>query len=223
MSKKNILIVAPHADDETLGCGGTILNHKKKGDKVYCCIVTSMKHVKQYSEKQYLTRDAEIRKVKKLYNLDQLIELDLPATTIDTIPLDEIIKKLDNIINKIKPNQIYIPFHEDAHTDHQILAKISSVFAKWFRYPFIKKVLCYEILSETNFNFNSDNAFKPNVFIDISKFLDKKISIMKVYKSEIQSHPFPRSKDSIKSLAILRGSQCGFKYAEGFKLIIDRS
>ena len=74
-----------------------------------------------------------------------------------------------------------------------------------------------EILSETNFGEMED--LHPNYFVDISEYLDKKIEIMKIYESELGEHPYPRSVDSIKSLAILRGSQAGCKYAEAFKII----
>ena len=79
--------------------------------------------------------------------------------------------------------------------------------------------MAYETISETNFNFTNKNPFYPNVYEDVTGFIDKKIKIMKIYKSELKKHPFPRSVDSIKSLGILRGSQAGFKYAEAFELI----
>ena len=80
----------------------------------------------------------------------------------------------------------------------------------------------YETLSETNFNFQSNNFFIPNKFMDISKYLEKKIKIMKIYKTEIGKHPFPRSESVIRANAVLRGSQCGFKYAEAFQIIFEK-
>ena len=80
----------------------------------------------------------------------------------------------------------------------------------------------YETISETNFNFIDKNNFQPNVFIDISKFINKKINIMKIYKSEINSHPFPRNEKAIRSLSIIRGSQSGYLAAESFHLVFER-
>ena len=79
----------------------------------------------------------------------------------------------------------------------------------------------YETLSETNLNFLSDRKFNPNYFIDISKNIKKKINAMKIYKSEISTHPFPRSEESIYSLAKLRGSQVNLNLAEAFELVYE--
>ena len=77
-----------------------------------------------------------------------------------------------------------------------------------------------EILSESDFGFvNSEGFFSPNVFVDISDHLERKIEIMKIYNTEIGEHPFPRSEKSIRSLAYLRGSMAGVRAAEGFMLI----
>ena len=140
----------------------------------------------------------------------------------NTIPISEIIKKISGVISDVKPNIIYTTFNNDVHTDHQIVSKAVSSCLKWFRHPSIKKALMYETLSETNFNFQSNNFFIPNKFMDISKYLEKKIKIMKIYKTEIGKHPFPRSESVIRANAVLRGSQCGFKYAEAFQIIFEK-
>lgn len=85
-------------------------------------------------------------------------------------------------------------------------------------YPFIESVLCMKILSETDYAL-PEEAFSPNLYIDVSEYIEKKIEIMKVYKSEIGVPPFPRSEENIKSLARYRGSSCGTYYAEAFKLL----
>ncbi len=217
-----ICVIAPHADDETLGCGGTILKHKKNGDKVYWICITSMKSGDDWSEKQIKIRDKEIKKVFKSYKFDKLFSLELPPKNLDQISLTKIIDPLTEILNKIKPNILYVPFYGDAHSDHQIIGKTYNALGKWFRYPYLKKIYCYETISETEFNITSNEVFKPNKFIDISEFIKKKIRIMKIYKSEIGKNPFPRSVKSIESLGTIRGSQSGFKYAEAFILLMDR-
>lgn len=217
-----VLIIAPHPDDETLGCGGTILKHKSKKDKIYWVCVTSMKYGKSWSKIDIKRRDNEINKVIKEYQFDGFYSLNLPPKELDQIKLTEIIGPLSKIINTIKPNILYAPFFADAHSDHQIIGNIYNALGKWFRYPYLKKIICYETISETDFNITSNIAFKPNKFIDISKFMKKKINIMKIYRSELGKHPFPRSEQTIKSLGTIRGSQSGFKFAEAFMLILDR-
>ena len=98
-----------------------------------------------------------------------------------------IINKISKTLKRIEPEIIYIPFLNDVHTDHQIINKAFQATIKWFRYPFIKTVFMYETLSETEFNFIDEKKFNPNKFIDISKYLEKKLEILKVYKSEFKT------------------------------------
>ena len=108
----------------------------------------------------------------------------------------------------------------DAHSDHRITFHSIMACTKSFRYPYIKKVLMYECLSETEFSPTlPENVFQPNFFIDISQFFEKKIEIMSVFQSELAEHPFPRSIKNIEALATYRGAYAGVKYAEAFQLI----
>ena len=219
---KKVLVVAPHPDDETIGCGGTILSHRSKGHKVYWLVMTSMHHKYGWSEEKIAKRKKEIEKVSKIYKFSNSYQLNFPTNKLDNLPLDNLIKESHKIIKEIKPEIIYIPFHKDVHTDHQITAKVMQACLKWFRTSSVKKVLMYETISETDFNFLSIDIFKPNVFVDISNFIEKKNEILKIYVSEMAKHPFPRNSQAIKSLAILRGIQSGYKFAEAFQLVFQR-
>jgi N-acetylglucosamine malate deacetylase 1 len=218
--KKN-LVIAPHADDETLGCGGTILKLKKEKEEVHCVILTN--YNKNKDNKNYKRRYKELSTIKKSYKFNSINIGEFTANTLESQNKSEIILYLKKIIEKIKPDRIFVPYYNDAHSDHRLIYDCSSPFFKSFRYPFIKEVYIYETISETNFNYKK-KSFKPNTWININKYLLSKIKIMKIYKSEIKKHPFPRSEDAIKSLAILRGTEANFKYAEAFlniKKIID--
>ena len=214
-----VMVISPHPDDETLGCGATLLKHKKNRDKIYWLNVTKADINSGYSATFIKKRDQEIKKVCKSYRFDGYFNSNFPTKFLDQIPTSDLIDSINIFINKIKPEKIFIPSNSDVHSDHKIIYSVCQNFTKSFRYPFIKKILSYETISETNFNFTKKNYFNPNVFENVTFFLNKKISIMKIYKSELKKHPFPRSIDAIKSLAILRGSQANFKYAEGFELI----
>tara|TARA_Y100001970_G_scaffold291997_2_gene431424 strand:- start:1519 stop:2184 length:666 start_codon:yes stop_codon:yes gene_type:complete len=219
---KKILVIAPHPDDETIGCGGTLLRHKSKRDQISCILMTKLKPNKMWDKNIVAKKEKEIEKVKKIYKFKFYERLDFLPGQLDNLPLSIIISKIANLLEKIKPEIIYIPYINDVHTDHQIISKAALSSAKWFRSNYVKKIYMYETLSETNFNFSKDFAFQPNVFIDISKFLKMKLKISKCYKTEFKKHPFPRSEEAIKALAILRGSQSGFKSAESFKLIFNK-
>jgi len=219
---KKILVISPHPDDETLGCGGTILKNIKNGNQVHWLNMTVMKLSDGYSKKKMDLRKKEIKKVSKLYNFKTSQSLNFSTAKLDTYPLKDIINNLNSVIGKIKPEIIYIPSIYDNHTDHKITHEAIKSCIKWFRQRSIKKVLTYEVLSETNISFNRKKQFLPNVYENIAPYINKKINIMKIYSSEIKKHPFPRNKKAIISLGILRGTQSGFKYAEAFELLIDR-
>ena len=134
--------------------------------------------------------------------------------------MSELIGKISKVFKDIEPNIIYLPFKGDVHSDHRKMFDASYSCTKSFRYPFINRVLMMEILSETEFSPSvPDSTFIPNVFNDITNFIEKKIEIMKIYNGETGEHPFPRSERSIRALASLRGAASGCEYAESFMLL----
>lgn len=214
--KNKILVIAVHPDDETLGCGGTILKSKANGDEIHWLICTTLNRKNSY----FQTREKEIDKVSKLYKFNSVNKLPFETAKVDQYSVSEIIEKISNIINKIKPNIIYLPFYEDPHSDHKRIFEASYSCTKSFRYSFIKKIYMMETLSETEFSPSINTiSFIPNTFVDISDHMNKKIKIMKVYKSEINNHPFPRSEKNIRALASYRGSTSNCNFAESFILL----
>ena len=220
MSK--VLVIAPHPDDETLGCGGTLYRHKHEGDELYWCIITEISVDTGWSEETVQKRDTEIDAVAEKYGFSGVFNFQMPTTKIDTLPLSDLIEKLTEVYKKVGPEIIYMPFAHDVHTDHQLIAKALQSTFKWFRYSHIRKVLMYEILSETEFNFIEKRKFSPNVFVDISDHLNDKIETMNIYAGEMGDFPFPRSEKSLRSLAALRGSQSGYDAAEAFELVYEK-
>jgi LmbE family N-acetylglucosaminyl deacetylase len=217
---KKILVIAPHPDDETLGCGGAILNHKSRGDEVNLLIVTAMTEDRGYAPEKIRERSLEIQKVSDAYGFSSVRQCGFPTTSLDVIPMSEMIRKFGSIFQEVQPHTVYLPYLGDVHTDHHIVFDAVSSCLKWFRYQSVKRVLSYETLSETDAALNPDsNAFRPNVFIDISSFLEKKIDIMKVYRGELGVFPFPRSEEAIRANAALRGVASGCKAAEAFMLL----
>lgn len=219
---RKVIVVTPHPDDETLGCGGTILKHKSAGDRIYWLIITEMDG-NSFSSEKIKKRNLEIDRVSELYGFDEVIRLPYLPARLDEVPISELVNKIGQVFMKFKPTIVYSPYRGDIHSDHKFVHDATMACTKWFRYPSIEKVYLYETLSETDFNMNVDtNGFRPNVFINIDSYIDKKIDIMNVYCSEIDSHPFPRSEESIRALAILRGAAAGYNAAEAFMLVKER-
>lgn len=212
----NILVIAVHPDDETLGCGGTLLKHKKNGDKIHWLIATQT----DPSNSFFKQREEEIKRVASLYNFDSVHKLELDTMRIDEYSMSDLVERISKVINRIKPSTLYLPFKSDVHSDHRKIFEASYSCTKSFRYPFIKKIYMMEVLSETEFSPSTkEDSFIPNTFVDISEQMDKKIEIMKVFNSEISEHPFPRSIKNIEALATLRGATSGCIYAESFVLL----
>jgi len=211
-----VLIIAVHPDDETLGCGGTLLKHKANGDEIHWLICTESTLESDF----YKIRNQEIEKVSVLYDFDSIHNLALKTMKVDEYTMSDLIGKISKVINEIKPNIIYLPFKGDVHSDHRHIFEAAYSCTKSFRYPFIKKIYMIETLSETEFSPSTkEDSFIPNVFVNITEFMDKKLEIMQIFKSEIAEHPFPRSLRNLKALATLRGATSGYEYAESFILL----
>ena len=221
--KKRILVVAPHPDDEILGCGGTLLRHIDEGDGVAWMICTKPPEDMQWTKEFLDQRKNDILAVSKSMNFIKTYELNFPATKLDQIPMGDIISKMSNFFYEYKPNYVYTPHRGDVHSDHKVLFDCVNSCSKWFRYPSIEKILAYETPSETEFNYKSNHIFHPNTFINISSYLEKKLEVMSIYKTELGDFPFPRSLETLNALAKWRGSNAGYEAAEAFQLLFKRS
>ncbi|WP_299259073.1 PIG-L family deacetylase [uncultured Aquimarina sp.] len=217
---KNVIVISAHPDDEILGCGGTLLKHKDDGDKIDWLITTNIFTDQGFSEERVSSRQDEIEQVKNNLGINQVYKLDFPTMTLTDDSLIKMIPMISEVFNESKPEIIYVLNRSDAHSDHLISFKATMACTKSFRYPFIKKVLMYECISETEFApALPENIFIPTYFVDISKYQLEKNKIMKIYKSELGEHPFPRSIRNIEALAVYRGAVAGVEYAEAFQVL----
>lgn len=217
-----ILVIAPHPDDEVLGCGGTIKKHTKKGDEVCLCIVTKA-YTPDWTKKFIENRKKEIACVNKALGIKKTIFLDLPTVKLDTVPQKKLNDLISECIEWVKPEILYIPFGGDLNKDHRLVFEASLVATRPNPKYSIKKILCYEVLSETEWGSplarDMKEIFFPNVYIDISDTLEDKLKAMSCYKSELKKSPHPRSLEAITILAKKRGSEAGLRAAEAFVLI----
>lgn len=210
--ENRLLVISVHPDDETLGVGGTILKNIEKGSEVYWLNITDGNTDQRMA----------IPLISNAYKFKETINLKLPELILDDLSYNDIIPNLSNAINEIEPSTIFIPNRSDIHSDHRKAFKAIMSCTKSFRYPFIKKILMYETISETDFSpALVENVFIPNCFVDITHYMAMKKKILKIYKSEIMKSPYTRSIGSIEALARYRGSRIGVQYAEGFMLLLE--
>ena len=217
------IVIAPHPDDEVLGVGGTLLRRKAEGAALAWLIVTAISVESGWSEEKVEQRANEIRRVKELFCFDAVFMLKFPATQLDRVPISDLVSGISQVFKSFEPEEIFLPHPSDAHSDHRVVFDAAASCTKWFRYPSIRRVLAYETISETDFGLNTNQSFRPNVFVDIETFLDDKLRAMDIYASELGAFPFPRSYEAIRALATLRGAGSGFKAAEAFELLRERS
>lgn len=217
---KNVIVISAHPDDEILGCGGTLIKHKEQGDKIDWLITTNISIEQGFNKKKVASRQDEIEKVKNSLNINKVYKLDYPTMCLTDDSLVKMIPKISDVFNESKPEIIYVLNRSDAHSDHMITFKATMACTKSFRYPFIKRVLMYECISETEFApALPENTFIPTYFVDISKHQQRKNEIMKIYNSELGEHPFPRSIRNMEALAVYRGAVAGVEYAEAFQVL----
>jgi len=214
---KNIVIIAPHPDDETLGLGGSIAKLRDQNYKISILIVSG--HLPPlYKKNIFKTTYKESLKAFKILGIDKSKFLKIPATKINEVPIAKLNEKIFSFINKINPEIVFIPF-PDRHIDHKIVFESSMVACRPINSKCPKIVLTYETLSETHWNAPGiEPIFTPDYFIDISNYIEVKEKALSQYKSQINNN-ISRSVDAVKGLAKFRGSQIGKKYAEAFKVI----
>ncbi len=214
-----VLVIAPHPDDEIIGVGGTIAKRVQAGDEVYVCIVT--KGVEPLFSKELVElgrkecREADVR-----LGVKETIFLDFPAVMLETVPRYEFNGKIAGVVQRINPDEVYIPHRGDMQLDHQMVvdAAMVAVRPRGKNYP--KRVYAYETLSETGWNIpNTVNEFIPTVYEDITDTFELKLSSMDIFKSQLATFPAARSIGAIEALAKFRGASVGVEAAEAFSLI----
>jgi LmbE family N-acetylglucosaminyl deacetylase len=219
---ERVLVIAPHPDDETLGCGGTLLRMLESGAVLGWLIVTSISEEGGFSAHHVQSRDAEIAKVGELLGFSEVFNLSLPTRQLDAVPMAELVEQFSQVFRAFKPEHVFLPHRSDVHSDHRVVFDAGAACAKWFRFPSVRRLLSYETISETDFCLDTRTPFQPNCFVDISRYLERKLEILASYESEMGAFPFPRSVQALRALAEVRGAAAGFTAAEAFQLLRER-
>lgn len=215
-----VIVISAHPDDEALGAGGTLLRHIENGDDVTWLIATDVTVNGGFTEERVKSRHEEVKKVAELFGFKEVIQLNFATMTLSSSELPNLVGEFAEVFNRVKPEVIYCPNRSDAHSDHRVVFDAAWACTKSFRYPFVRKFLMYECISETEFAPPLQNkSFSPNYYVDISDYHKKKLDIMKVYASELGEHPFPRSFRNMTALATFRGAVAGVDLAEAFQLL----
>ena len=214
-----VLVIAPHPDDEVIGVGGTIAKRAEEGHEVYVCVVT--KAFPPLFRKEIVEQARnECRKADKSLGVIETFFLDFPAVMLETVPRYELNGGILKTIQRIKPDEVYIPHRGDMQLDHKMVVDAAMVALRPKYEHVVKRIYAYETLSETGWDIpNTMNEFIPTVYEDITGSLEKKLRAMDIFKSQLGEFPDARSIGAIKALAMYRGATVNVKAAEAFTLI----
>lgn len=217
-----IVVVAPHPDDESLGVGGTLLLHRDAGHPLHWLIVTEMQTDGGFTIDRIRDRRDEIDQVRQQYGFEAVHELRFGAARLDQTPRAQLVQALAAVFEAVHPDTVYLPHPGDAHTDHRDTFEASLAALKSFRAEYVERILCYETVSETDANPLPVQPFRATTYVDIARTLDEKLEILRIYRGEMGEHPFPRSEESVRALAAMRGAQVSVSAAEAFMVIRER-
>lgn len=214
-----VLVIAPHPDDEVLGCGGVMARHADHGDEVYVLVLTrAIPDVLAPEVVEQCRR--ELREAHELLGVSGVQLLDYPAPALESIPKRELADAIRQALLAFQPELVYLPHRGDIHNDHREVYYATLVAARPINNCPVRRLLCYETLSETEWAPPfGDDTFIPTVFVDISSYLDRKIEAMACYRTLLRTFPHPRSLQTIRALARWRGSTVGLPAAEAFVLV----
>ena len=223
MTKKTVLVVASHPDDEILGCGGTMAKLAQQGANVYTLILGE--GVTSRDEKRDRTKNvdklselkAQCAEANKIVGVKETFMCDFPDNRFDTVALLDIVKRIEQMKEKVAPDVIFTHHANDLNVDHKITYEAVLTATRPMKGERVKEVYSFEVLSSTEWRYPL--SFSPDVFIDIETFVDKKCKAMAVYTSELKRYPHPRSIKGIELNAQCWGMKVGLNAAEVFKTV----
>lgn len=221
---KKVLMIAAHPDDEIMGAGATMAMHVSQNDEVRC-IILGEGQTSRYNNRCEVSSEVLDRlhndtiEASKFIGFSKVYFANFPDNRFDRVDLLDIIKYVENIIKEYKPDIVYTHYSGDLNIDHQLTFKAALTATRPFGTYTVKELYTFSTLSSTEWNFGYGNTFRPNYFIDIEEYMDKKINAMKCYKSELCQFPHPRSIEGIRLQAKNFGIVIGKNYAEAFMII----
>ncbi len=213
-----ILIIAAHPDDEIIGCGGSIARHVAMGDEVQIQFMTSgvgsRNTCDSKQKRKYLAK-----KSAELLGVSRIFFADFPDNRMDSIPLLNVVKSIEECVFSFKPNVIYTHHVGDLNIDHQITHKAVVTACRPQPGLCVKEIYAFEVLSSTEWQSPNVHPFLPNVFVDISNYVNIKRDALSVYSSEMRTPPHSRSIENILRLNYYRGHTIGFDSVEAYMAI----
>ena len=217
-----ILVISSHPDDELLGLGGTIKKMSESGREIDLVILGTGLSSRQSSkdnlnENDLISLRNNAIEASKILGYNSINFESLPDNRFDSIDLLDIVKIIENYIDKFKPQTVFSHFYDDLNIDHTISTRAVLTATRPIKGNCVKNVILYETPSSTEWNFTA--SFRPNFFVDTSLHHKFKYKAMSQYTTEKRDFPHPRSEIALDSIATKWGTTIGTKYAEAFVIV----
>jgi N-acetylglucosamine malate deacetylase 1 len=212
-----VLVVAAHTDDEALGCGGTIARHVAEGDTVYAVFMADGVSSRMDANQTVLaSRNEAAENARAILGITENFYLGLPDNRMDSIPLIDVVQKLEPIVDRLQPNIVYTHHHGDLNVDHRITHQAVMTACRPLPGSSVRAIYAFEVMSSTEWATPTAEPFLPNYFVDISEYLSKKNDVFNAYYVEMRKAPHSRSMEHLTNLASHRGQSVGLLAAEAF-------
>jgi len=211
---KNVLVLAAHPDDETLGCGGTIAKLSSLGSSVRLLTFTD-----GIGSREPGQRTSQLSQVSNSLGIFEYKSFNFPDNKMDSVPLLDVVKKIESYVSDraFKPDLVLTHSPFCLNIDHRIVYNATITAFRGLNIFSPIKIMSYEVPSSSEWMPMS--RFVPNCYVDIKHQLEDKINALSFYKDEMRDHPHPRSFENVKRLAAVHGSECGLELAERFMII----
>lgn len=214
-----ILVISAHPDDEVIGAGGTLIRHVDHGDEVYWCVVTEG-YEPTWSESGLAAAQRQVSEVQAVIGIKEVFFCGFPTVKLNTVPYMELSSALQRVVDSVQPEIVYTTPRDDINQDHRLVFQSTLVATRPQPNNCVQRLLSYEISPTARYGLPvGSSIFNPNVFVDITDYLDRKLEAMSRYKTLLAKYPHPRSLEGLRIIARERGISVGLQAAECFELI----
>ncbi len=225
-SGRCVLIVAAHPDDEILGCGGIAARHAAAGDRVAALILAEGATARRPrrdgasdSTEIEALRDAA-RAAAKILGTEPPQFAGLPDNRMDSLALLDIVKRVEETVERLAPGLVYTHHGGDLNVDHRLTHQAVVTACRPLPDAPVRAIYTFETASSTEWGTaGTDAGFRPTRFVDIGDFLDSKLRALDCYEAEIRPFPHARSREAVEVRARVRGAEAGLAAAEAFEIV----